>query len=643
MKKKFFLLILDKIPTVLPERDNGVAWDVLGLGLTREELENGLSSCMQNRKDLTFLNSQPYAKQAAASVRKFFVPILDGLPERKISKGKTFGSLLREKNGENLWPFLAISEKSPIRCGIINELFYLALVKKQMQIKKYKKVKWEVKNKLLIQTASQIPLVPKGLECIKIQKFFLLVSESIYWVHVIKAFIDVTSIKLLTFFFLSKNSFAVKKPVIFTIFPYWWNNSKSFFATDRFFPTKPKNIFPVSPVYWAWWSASIKETLKWGKKWKFILARKKIHILQQYVPLKALFFLFSFKTFLKLLKARRKIRNLKLPLFKGFKVNFLLEREFSRSIGAGDLVNNKLILSACRQLAVSSQPSQLYFRFEGQPLDQALIQAAKGICPSVGYWHSAFAAGPNYLPLLIKNEKTAKAISLKRMPDQIISAQGVCKKSLLKAGFPEKSIRICGPIRSFRAIKNISKIKINKIKNLVLKHKSKSKKTISLFVAASVDPYENKALIFALNKSMKNLPPCILIIRKHPALKIYHPYFSLLTKNKKIKKIIYATDSNFYRKLHSSDVLITGGSTLPFEAAALGVPTIVFQSSVNYPGGSMEKFKNGLFIVNSSEQLTKKVNICINKLSEYKKKKKNWKSMLTKVFGNNYLNKAIKK
>ena len=195
--KKRHLLIVDKIPSTLPQKQVGNAWDILGLGLTREELEYGLSDLTKNREDLRILNPTPWADKAASKVRKFIVPLLDSLPERRTSTKQTLGSLLAEPNRPNNWWFLAISEKSPIRSLLIQELYYLALIQAASKPKKYNIVQLMLENKNLREVVAGNRYTLANRVSSRISNSLSIFGESIYWLRAMRAVLQVGYINII--------------------------------------------------------------------------------------------------------------------------------------------------------------------------------------------------------------------------------------------------------------------------------------------------------------------------------------------------------------------------------------------------------------------------------------------------------------
>jgi hypothetical protein len=610
LKEQQHLLIVDRLPASLPQRRLNVSWDILGLGLTREELINGLSLFKEGRKDLRVVNLQPWSKWAGAQVRKFIVPILDDLPRRQISGNHTLGSLLGEKCHKNLWWFLAVSEKNPIRCQIIQDLYYLAIVKRATNCKKYKSVYWMTNDNLLHRTYYGAKDTQVNYINLALSFLHPLFIELLYWIRAFRVVFMVGYLNFFVYILNWKDYLISGSTIIFTVFPYWWINSQSSSAADRFFPEKPKSVFRGSTIYLAWWSAGIRKTWNSRLNWKKVLSKHKINILQRYVTLPELFRLFSPKTFFKLVKFRNIVGRLDWPNFLGFKISRLLEREISRSIAAGDSITGRLIYEATRKVSSIISPDKLIFRFENQPIDRALICSVRGVCPSVGFWHSPFVLGPNYLPLLLNGKTFRSCINdsnAKPMPDKIITIRGICEKSLLKNGFPKNKINICGPIRNSKVIKIIHN---KKIQAGTIKNKNLKRKNLNIFLACSADPKENTALIYVFYKALETLPNLTLILKPHPACKFPKRLFQLLRIHPKINNLRLASDLNFHHKICRSDVVVTGGSTLAFEAIALGVMPVVYESPAVFSACSMQSFRKSIIIVQSAVEMTQGILVC---------------------------------
>lgn len=617
------LWIVDRPPYRLPKAARGKHWDILGLGCTKEELERSLMSGKGARTDIRVLNLQRWKKNAERRVREFVVPLLDNLTKRKLKNCASLGAILQQPDGPNLWWFMAISEKSPFRSPLIHELYYLALIRSASKAKKYTALNWMTKNKLLADVASGDRPTYFKQPLLRLLRWPHCCRESLYWIRAGRAVLLVVCIKTLALILGWKDHLAQGASTIFTIFPSWWNNSESESAFERFFPEKPKSLFRKPPVYWAWWSAGLIKTWNVRKKWGFILKKNKISILQRHVPLKELYRAFLPKPFFRLVKFRKGIGQHNWPLYLGFQIKRLLEREISRSIAAGDSIDSQLIFAANRKLACLTSPAELIFRFEGQPLDRALISATRGICPSVGFWHSPFAMGPNYLPLLFKKSiqpQTHRSAPMP-LPDEMIAPHGFCQKSLIRNGYLKHQIRICGSLRSKNVLRIVRRLNwsVGKMKRPALK-----KEHLKIFLACSADPKENVAILYAFHKALETLPNLRLTFRPHPACGPPQGLLDLIKRHPKIHRFRLAADLSFHEELRRSDVVVTGGSTLALEAIAFGLMPIVFESPASFSACSMRSFAKSLIIVQDAKEITKSILYIYNKKRVWKSKTKTW-------------------
>ena len=310
----------------------------------------------------------------------------------------------------------------------------------------------------------------------------------------------------------------------------------------------------------------------------------------------------------------------------------MLEREISQSIAAGDTITSQLVCAATRKLATLNSPAKLVFRFEGQPIDRALIHAAREICPSVGFWHSPFAIGPNYLPLLGDAKSLRPRMNngiSKPMPDEMMTPGGICEKTLLRYGYPPEKIRPCGSLRSKKLLRIIRREKavarrINRPRPNV--------DTIKILLACSADPRENRSLIYAFQKSLETLPVLNLVLRPHPACGFPASLIRLLETNPKIVTVRLVNDSQLYQEIRRSDMVLTGGSTLAFEAIALGVMPVVFESPANFSACSMAGFAKSLIIVRSSEEMAKGILGCWKRRHSWFVRKKRWFRLCEEIF-----------
>lgn len=632
------LWIVDRPPYRLPKAARGKHWDILGLGRTREELEQALLSRAAGRDDLRVVDLKPWAEEAERRVREFVVPLLDGLPERKLEDSRCLGSLLGKPGGLNDWWLLPISEKQPIRSWI-QDLYSLVMIHRAYRDKSYASVRLGISDRLfrhVVFGGLSVPTSGKGGLSFPIPASWL---EWLYFIRAIGAWVRHVGLQVLARHAEWPDVPPPEGPAIFTVFPAWWSEADSCAAKDRFFPSQAGDVpggIGGGQGYWVWWSSGLREAWRFRHLWKDLIRKQQFTVLSRHIPRRAWRDLFSPTLFFHLRRFRKAVGKFSWPRFQGFDIGPLLQREISRSIGSGAVVTGRLLVETLRTCASRWGLKELWFRFEGQPIDRAVISAIRGISRSVGFWHSAFSAGPNYLPIVLKQgclEEAARAAQAfpPPFPDTMMTIGSISQKTLQEAGLPPDRIRICGPLRSGQLIQSLRQTRY--VKNQGVERETGSRRPV-LFLAGSVAPIENRGLGHAMLRSLASLPPVELVLRPHPACPFPADVGELLRSHPGVVVFSMASDQEVYRQLAGADVLVSGGSTIVFDAMALGVMPLVYECPAEFSACSMQNFENAIFRARTSDEMTRHLAAIFGRTKAWSDRRAQWPQVCQAVFGN---------
>lgn len=632
------MLIVDRVPFTLPQKQVDVSWDILGLGRTREELEQSLSSYAKNRDDLHVLDPCPWTEEAERRVREFVVPLLDELPERKLRDGQPLGTLLSQANGLNDWWLLPISEKSPL-CSWIQELYSLAMIHRACRDKSYASVRLGIKDRLLryvVAGGLSVPTFRGGGLSFPIPAPCF---EWLYYICATRAWVRHVGLQVLARHVGWPDVPPPEGPAIFTVFPAWWSKAESREAKDRFYPSQAGDVpggIGGGQGYWVWWSGGLRKTWRSRQVWKDLIRKKQFTVLSKHIPGRAWWDLFSPALYFRLRRFRKSVGKLSWPRFQGFDIGPLLQREISRSIGSGAVVTGRLLAETLRTCASRWGLKELWFRFEGQPIDRALISGIRGISRSVGFWHSAFAAGPNYLPIVLKRGCLAESARAAQafpppFPDTMMTIGSIGQKTLQEAGLPPDRIRVCGPLRSGQLIQGLRQTRFGQNQKVEL---GTGSRWPILFLAGSVAPIENRGLGHALLRSLVSLPPVELVLRPHPASPFPKDIGDLLRSHPGVVVFSMVSDQEVYRRLAGAHVLVSGGSSIVFDAMALGVMPLVYECPAEFSACSMRNFESAIFRAQTSDEMTQHLAAIFGRTKAWSDRRAQWPQVCQAVFGN---------
>jgi len=109
---------------------------------------------------------------------------------------------------------------------------------------------------------------------------------------------------------------------------------------------------------------------------------------------------------------------------------------------------------------------------------------------------------------------------------------------------------------------------------------------------------DTQALFGALVEVLTGFGPCRLSVRTHPNRPQGDPALARAMADMGPERAqILPPDADLYDAIGSSDALITIGSTVAFEAMALGCQPIVFESDTTYGATSLAAFEDAVYVV----------------------------------------------
>jgi CDP-glycerol glycerophosphotransferase (TagB/SpsB family) len=160
------------------------------------------------------------------------------------------------------------------------------------------------------------------------------------------------------------------------------------------------------------------------------------------------------------------------------------------------------------------------------------------------------------------------------------------------------------------------------------------KNSTIILIAASVVQTDTLAMTRAISRAIKHLSDVFVLVRMHPANPLPKDAWEEIERAVGPSNLRQITASdNIYEIIAASDVVVTGGSTLAFEAMVLGAPPVLFKSDGDFSASSFEPFGHALFIANNAESLVNSLQAIRNRSNEWTKKIERWPQLIREVFG----------
>lgn len=589
--------------------------DVLPVGIDSAEISDEIKSKNLKGWKIELLDVEKFVTSANIQIREFYSNTLSNYIE-----------LLFLKNENTNLLFLDFTETSPFKGKITNSLYFLALFKGVLAENQYEKVNVIIRDKALsgIMTKRKSKWSRSSL------------AKHAYWLQASRFLMSTFVTKALMSALRIKKAQQNLDYQVFTIFPYWWLRPQTEKTQDRFFPGLNELFDTQSIGYLGWLEINPQQLIKNRRSLDNTIQNQRMELLNSYIRIGDLLDLFSFREFLTF-RTLMSSRCSETPMvFLDFDIRKLLNNEISRSIGSGDFARSRLIFKSTSRYLSSHTTKGIIFRFENQPIDRAIIQASAGKTRSIGYWHSALAMCENYLSLwnldgINKLTSAAGGHSL-TMPNKMLYANEICRLTLLREGLLESQIYDCGPTRHFEVLRAVKEL------NLIMKQDhsqdtgySRSK---SVVISFSADPVASKLMLKTALKVSTISHDFKVSIKTHPAWQFTDADLqAFCLRYGFAKPMLIDPKENFYFELAKSDLLISSGTQLAFEAILLGVAPIVFESNSVFTPTNFSYFKDSCFLARNLNELEEAIMEALSRGKEYEHKSDTWESFSKNIFG----------
>lgn len=618
--------------------DLSARWDVLLLGLDEAWFRERFAAQLTALGDWHVIDSREESEGAHRQVRAFLIPYVCQLPRTPNPKGGELGDSLVWPEAYWWW-FLEISEKSPMRGGLVNELYTLALLRAVLQENAYEEMWLALKSKPLLDLfQQQAGVLPRLVVATTTPTPTSALQRSglMYWLQALRTVLRLAMFRVVA----ALQSWPKPDPgcgslLFFSIYPMWWLEPFSTHATERFFPDLPSEHDNVPVWYAVWLSLPLRKL--WAERAAIgaAMRRQRMIPLQSFVSFRAAAKLLSPRAYWKLARFQRDCRRYLKGRFAGFDVSSLVLREIRRSIASSELSMDRLLVDALQRLSATTAVRAMIFRVECQPLERALIYGMRGRAATVGFWHSAITLGRNYLPFQFapgEFEESLVGIDKKALPlpDAMLATGAICQETLERQGYPNRRIAVCGPTRHRELIE------YRKTRQPRADIRSRLRLPLEstvIFVATSVVRTDSEALLWSLVTMAPDLATYRIVIKIHPATPLDPNVIAeVLESLGPDRALLFPRCANMYDYIAASDALLLTGSVIAFEAMALGIMPIVLENPTAFSASSLADFADACFVVRSAAELRQALRDTLLQSDEAEVKRRQWPTLLQRVF-----------
>ena len=583
---------------------------ILTLGITPDYFIKSTPYRSKVFDNYRFVNVDDVSEDIQRRIREFYINFIFELPQ-KCKKGAFFSK------GENLWWFLDITEKDPFHSKIIYRLFYLDLVREVIERDSFHKIYIDLNDHLLSETlAKWKPNEIKDISANIFAKYKPLFRSSfLYFIYrYSRNSFGVFLLFLMRTVALKINRVDGARPpqkegvFFYTNYPYWWNSPCGGKASEKFFGFLPERLANDHPVFYAAWLFSLNPLKIFFKRdfFRHFFIKKNMIILEHMLKAKDIAGILSFRYFLWALSVRRYYGTSFKSKFYEFDITKFVYHEICRSVTSAGLFNNILLKDAFKKFSEKYFPRTIIYRLEFNPFEKAMLKGVSRRCKTISFQHATLSPNlmshffaPGEIAFHLSENNASLAMPL---PDIILTTGSYFRDIMIKTGFPNERIDICGPVRYCNLV---SYLKENRQKAEVRKKLGfNDSEKIFLVIMGWIEK-EDMALIASLaevQKGMDEKPNFIL--RSHP-----HSRY-----DKKISSFFKSANSNFrysflndefslYDAISISDAVIEVPTAVGYESMAIGKMPIVYMNRHIFNVNSSEELNGCAYIVDSSAEL----------------------------------------
>jgi glycosyltransferase involved in cell wall biosynthesis len=320
--------------------------------------------------------------------------------------------------------------------------------------------------------------------------------------------------------------------------------------------------------------------------------------------------------------------------FLGFPVGPVIAEEVQRCLSSGELVQDTLVTAAVSRAVSQLKPRAIVYRAELATSEHALVAGAGGQTCTIGFIHYPF--WENYLGMRFTAREKKKWLGTavdgdRPLPDAFICNGVLLARHLESDGVPRDRVALCGPQRLAGLVAFQQRARSRDDLRSALGFSGPAP---IVFVALAVRERDTEALFAALFEALHGRGDVRLIIRTHPNRPTGDAALRAAIDALGPGRAHFVPDgADLYEWLALADVMVCIGSTVAFEAMALGIPAIVFQNPATFDVNGLNEYRDALFVVRDGRELGAALQAVFDGAASVEMKRRHWPETLDGVLG----------
>lgn len=540
------------------------------------------------------------------------------------------GSGLRDlavlPGGLSWWWYTPLSEKSPLRSGIIQQLYWLLLLRQLLETQPVEAIEWRGSDRALAAAAGEIAAAarvpfrfvrvgwsrPERLIAVARRGRFI-VTHLLQWALVrilgIGAGVDFGSVDAL----------------LYTRFPILWQSGQ---WQERMFGEWPAFLERRGhTVAYAGVLTSLPvHLIRHGGMLRAITTSRRIALLDRYVSLRQLLTAHLNPSLLVRYLAwrRRSLRNVR---YQGISIGDLLGRELDLNVLHAELPFNSCIAVAWRNVVAAAPAARAVFLpFEYQPMERAVTAGTKNVrdVTVVGMQTGLFTSSQMGFTFPAEEVARQDEPSGAPLPD-VVAAYGELPHRVFASRLGAARVYLTGALRYSELVR-----------------RRRAAPRVQRTAAPPAPVQVLVATSAMLSEATRLLVAAIAIASDNPSLHLVFRFHYHLLLHSQVQREAAARgfdrysveESDFYDLLARTDFMICAGTSLGMEAIALGCMPVVFDPVVSLTTNPMLEVQDAAFIWHTEHELREAIAHCAARSSEYERRRLAWPQALAAHFAN---------
>lgn len=573
-----------------------LSWCILPLGMPAELYLRLHERRLAILPRASVLDPAPHAEHAQQSVKDFYLPLMFELPRKSLWRGRSFLTELATSQ-TNLWWFLEISEKSPLRGPIFNQLYFVALVQAVLAERNFAGVWLSLADRTLsrVLKRSPLPCPIADVYCAprfpwrwrfraSLKRCFAFRMMLIHVRYVLQTIVSQTALWLAGV----GHRPAVPLPLmLFTRYPTLWKRPFDMAAEDSMYAGLQEELRKrTSACYGAWLELSPQEIFRHRRVMKPLFAARDMLVLNCLCRIGDILGLLSPSYLWRLWQVERRLVRRVQVEFADSDVSSLIRQELRRSLSSTELLNDQLLVRAISRAIEHHKIRGVIHSAEFQPIEKAIWYGARGKARTVAFQHSTI--GKNKLQYYFVPGEIAAALDQRNpsmdmpLPDFFLTT-GRYPFEVMKAnGFPEERIAVCGALRYEKLASWIRKMPESRV---LRQAHSISLRDKVLFITLSLESIDDAAnlvrsMIQALPEDRQNI---MLLIKCHPLASMESKMVDIVKScGRSVTLKVLPPEASLLDFMAIADAVFLTTSSTAIEAAALGKTTVIYDNASKF-------------------------------------------------------------